>query len=65
MPVQDSPGIRFSYDADVEVPAGLDGPDERREPHGDESAMAATPFRMAQPIPAYLLALAAGRSGVP
>ena len=60
IPVQDSPGIRFSYDADVEVPAGLmalmsaENP-TAMNPDGRYS------FKMEQPIPAYLLALAAGQ----
>jgi len=60
IPVQDSPGIRFSYDADVKVPAGLmalmsaENP-TAMNPDGRYS------FKMEQPIPAYLLALAAGQ----
>jgi len=60
IPVQDSPGIRFSYNADVEVPAGLmalmsaENP-TTMNPDGRYS------FKMEQPIPAYLLALAAGQ----
>ena len=59
VPVQDSPGIRFTYDARVEVPAHLlalmsaTNPTERR-------ADGVYAFRMPQPIPAYLLALAVG-----
>lgn len=59
IPVQDSPGIRFSYDADVEVPKGmmaLMSAENPTEIHADGRYS----FRMAQPIPAYLLALAAG-----
>jgi len=60
IPVQDSPGIRFSYNADVEVPTGLmalmsaENP-TTMNPDGRYS------FKMEQPIPAYLLALAAGQ----
>ena len=60
IPVQDSPGIRFSYDADVQVPEGLmalmsaENP-TAMNPDGRYS------FKMEQPIPAYLLALAAGQ----
>ena len=59
VPIQDSPGIRFTYEARVEVPAHLlalmsaTNPTERR-------ANGVYDFRMPQPIPAYLLALAVG-----
>ncbi len=59
VPIQDSPGIRFTYDARVEVPTHLlalmsaTNPTERR-------ADGVYTFTMAQPIPAYLLALAVG-----
>ena len=58
IPLQDSPGVRVTYDATIRVPAGL------------QAVMAAdalpptTPgvwrFRMDQPIPSYLIALAVG-----
>ena len=59
IPVQDSPGVRFSYDATVNVPEGL------MALMSAENPTEVTPdgrytFRMAQPIPAYLLALAVG-----
>jgi leukotriene-A4 hydrolase len=59
IPVQDSPGIRFTYTAQVQVPAGqlalmsASNPTERH-PEGRYT------FRMEQPIPAYLIALAVG-----
>ncbi|MBH8569587.1 M1 family metallopeptidase [Microvirga sp. STS02] len=59
LPCQDSPGIRFTYEAMVRVPAHLlalmsaENPQER-SPTGEYR------FRMAQPIPAYLMALAVG-----
>ena len=59
IPVQDSPGIRFTYSANVRVPQGLmalmsaENPTSI-DPDGRYS------FQMTQPIPAYLLALAAG-----
>ncbi|MGI4886521.1 MAG: leukotriene A4 hydrolase C-terminal domain-containing protein [Janthinobacterium lividum] len=59
LPCQDSPGIRFSYEATVRVPPHLlalmsaENP-QRLDPSGTYR------FRMAQPIPAYLMALAVG-----
>ncbi|PCJ80510.1 MAG: aminopeptidase [Bacteroidetes bacterium] len=59
IPCQDSPGIRFTYNASVDVPQGLMAlmsavnPTEKTENgHYD--------FVMDQPIPSYLLALAVG-----
>jgi leukotriene-A4 hydrolase len=59
LPCQDSPGIRFTYEATVQVPAHLlalmsaENP-QQLSPSGEYH------FRMAQPIPAYLMALAVG-----
>ncbi len=59
VPCQDSPGIRFTYNAEITVPEGLmalmsaTNPTEKNE-SGRYS------FEMKQPIPAYLLALAVG-----
>ncbi|SHK69980.1 M1 family metallopeptidase [Hymenobacter psychrotolerans] len=59
LPCQDSPGIRFTYEARVQGPAELlalmsaSNPQERNEA-GEYQ------FRMDQPIPAYLMALAVG-----
>lgn len=59
VPCQDSPAIRFSYNARVEVPKGLmavmsaSNPQTKREDGVYE-------FEMKQKIPAYLLALAVG-----
>ncbi|MCC5943583.1 MAG: M1 family metallopeptidase [Bernardetiaceae bacterium] len=59
VPVQDSPGIRFTYEATVTVPKDLlalmsaENPKEKNEE-------GVYHFRMPQPIPAYLLALAVG-----
>ena len=59
IPLQDSPGVRFTYDATVRVPDGLWAVMSAKNP--------ATPpgdgvwrFRMDQPIPSYLMALAVG-----
>lgn len=59
VPVQDSPGIRFTYEAKIHVPKGLmavmsaKNP-QQKNPDGNYS------FKMDQRIPAYLLALAVG-----
>lgn len=59
IPVQDSPGIRYTYTAEVTVPSSMlalmsaTNPTEKNET-GTYS------FSMDQPIPAYLMALAAG-----
>ncbi|MDO7851921.1 M1 family metallopeptidase [Hymenobacter convexus] len=59
LPCQDSPGIRFTYAARVQVPAHLlalmsAGNPQQLDPNGTYR------FEMAQPIPAYLMALAVG-----
>lgn len=59
LPCQDSPGIRFTYEATVQVPPHLLALMSAENPQ----QLAATGnyhFRMAQPIPAYLMALAVG-----
>lgn len=59
VPIQDSPGIRFTYNAQVKVPPALlalmsaDNP-TKKNPEGVYT------FRMDKPIPAYLLALSVG-----
>ena len=59
LPCHDSPGLRFTYEATVRVPAHLlalmsaENP-QQLSPSGEYH------FRMAQPIPAYLMALAVG-----
>lgn len=59
VPLQDTPAVRFTYDAHVTTPAELIAimsarQDESGERDGDYS------FKMTQPIPSYLLALAVG-----
>lgn len=59
IPCQDTPGVRFTYDADVTVPKALlplmsaSNPQEKNE-------TGVYHFEMKQPISSYLLALAAG-----
>lgn len=59
VPCQDSPGIRFSYDAEVEVPQGMLALMSAENPQED-SPQGKYTFQMPQPIPSYLLALAVG-----
>lgn len=64
LPCPDSPGIRFTYEAVVEVLGAERG--QLLALMSAENPQATAPdghyqFRMAQPIPAYLLALAVGR----
>lgn len=59
IPVQDSPGIRFTYDAKVTVPSDLMAVMSAENPQ-QPSASGEYTFRMDKPIPAYLIALAVG-----
>ena len=59
LPCQDSPGIRFTYEATVRVPAHLLALMSAENPQ-QLDADGQYRFRMAQPIPAYLMALAVG-----
>ena len=59
IPCQDSPGVRFTYSADVQVPSNLMAlmsavNPTSKTPDGNYH------FEMEQPIPSYLLALAVG-----
>jgi len=58
IPLQDSPGVRVTYDAEIRVPAGLTAV-MSAEQLGFEYG--AWHFRMGRPIPSYLIALAVGR----
>ena len=62
IPVQDSPGIRFTYDAKVTVPTDLMAV-MSAENAQQRSADGVYTFRMDKPIPAYLIALAVGDIG--
>ena len=59
LPCQDSPGIRFTYEATVCVPPHLLALMSAENP-GRLAADGRYRFHMAQPIPAYLMALAVG-----
>ncbi len=59
IPCQDGPGIRFTYDASVQVPSGLMAVMSAENPQMKSSNGLYT-FRMSQPIPSYLMALAVG-----
>ena len=59
IPCQDSPGVRFTYDAHVRVPAELLALMSAENPQA-RNATGEYSFRMVQPIPSYLMALAVG-----
>ena len=59
IPCQDSPGIRFTYDARVKVPQGLMALMSAENPQA-VVPQGAYSFKMEQPIPSYLMALAVG-----
>ena len=59
IPCQDSPGIRFTYEAHVDVPVGTMALMSATNPT-EQSADGHYDFQMDQPIPSYLLALAVG-----
>lgn len=62
VPCQDSPSVRLTYEAELDVPDGLTAV-MSAGPEGDAAAAPGRRsfrFRMPQPIPSYLLALAVG-----
>lgn len=59
IPCQDSPGIRFPYSARITVPKGMMALMSASNPD-TISVDGIYHFRMEQPVPAYLIALAAG-----
>ena len=59
IPTQDSPGIRFTYSARVEVPKELMVVMSASNPQ-EKNTEGIYQFEMDQPIPAYLLAMAVG-----
>ncbi|AHM61451.1 aminopeptidase N [Flammeovirgaceae bacterium 311] len=59
VPIQDSPGIRFTYEATVQVPPALMALMSAENPTR-RNVSGIYKFKMDQPIPAYLLALSVG-----
>lgn len=59
IPVQDSPGIRFTYNAKIKVPAGMLALMSADNPQKKNDSGVYT-FENNLPIPAYLMALSAG-----
>ena len=59
IPVQDGPGMRFTYEATVKVPKGLIALMSAKNPT-EKSEDGIYTFKMTQPIPAYLMALTVG-----
>ncbi len=58
IPLQDSPGVRVTYDARVRAPAGLTALMSAQ--HLGQDTQGAFRFRLEHPIPSYLIALACG-----
>ena len=59
IPIQDSPGIRFTYNATVQVPKELMAVMSAENPQQKNNTGLYT-FQMQQPIPSYLMALSVG-----
>lgn len=59
IPIQDSPGIRFTYNAKIKVPEGLMSVMSAENPQ-KISADGIYEHKQAKPIPAYLMALSVG-----
>jgi aminopeptidase N len=61
IPLQDTPGVRLTYDATLRVPAGLTAVMAAESlPDPTAAAAGVFRFRMPQAVPSYLIALAAG-----
>lgn len=59
LPCQDSPGVRFTYEADLQVPSALMALMSAANPQ-QKSATGQYHFEMKQAIPSYLFALSVG-----
>jgi len=59
IPIQDSPGIRFTYDATMQVPVLMLALMSAENPQAKNDS-GIYHFKMPQPIPAYLMALSVG-----
>jgi len=59
VPCQDSPGVRFTYEANIRVPKELLAVMSAENPQA-KNQQGVYQFRMPQPIPSYLLAIAVG-----
>ncbi len=59
IPTQDSPGIRFTYKAKVQVPDSMIALMSAENPKGKNTSGQYS-FNMPQPVPSYLMALAVG-----
>ena len=59
IPLQDSPGIRFTYDAIIHVPKNLLAVMSAENPQ-QKNETGVYHFKMPQPVPAYLMALSVG-----
>jgi aminopeptidase N len=59
IPLQDSPGVRFTYSASVQVPEGMLALMSAENPQ-EMNTEGVYQFNMPQPIPSYLMALAVG-----
>ena len=58
-PLQDTPAVRITYDATIRTPKDVIAlMSARQDPSGERDGV--YEFRMSQPIPSYLLAIAAG-----
>ncbi len=64
VPTQDSPGVRQTYDATIHVPAGMravmSAENVSKANETDSAGLSVFRFRMTNPIPPYLFALAVG-----